>query len=473
MKKTDSLLGKVLGYSLVSVISAALSLVVVPISTHIYDQNQLGVINFFFSVTTVLYSFFCLGLDQAYVRFFAIVDDQSRKGLFTLNLVTCLVVLFLAFLLSLAFQNEISNFLFGEYREYSSLFALSVIAGMIVLRFFSLYYRLNESIVGYTITAGLIAIIQKGAYLIASIYSREYIDAIVFVSLFSLLCGFVISFYKRECFGPIKFIDGREVCKKNYRYAAPLLISAMVATMIPYVPQIVVRWEMGFEAVSILTASTTVSLAINLIQSGFNAFWSPYVFKNYQSNQAKIQVVHEYIVIVSTIACVILAMVSDLVFLLFASKYYIGSTIVPLLMLSPLCYTIGETTGIGITIKLKTKYILLINVFSLLLCIILSALLIPSLRFAGAATATGLSALFCLLLKTQIGERYYQSVKSKSFMFRGLIPYIAVCVASVALPQLAIEKTLFEFLCLVIMMMLFGKNRLLNLVRAFKSFLFD
>lgn len=449
-----------MGFSAVSIVSALLSVVVAPVSTHLYSQEQLGTINLFFSAVTVLYSAACLGLDQAYVRFYSMVNPSDRRGLLTFNLTLCLGVVAIVAVLCAQVEHEISLFLFGEYRSGTIAIVAFVLIGMVVLRFISLYYRLNESVAGYTLTAGLVSVLQKGAYLFSSVYARDYYSAVLFVACFSMCCAAIVAISKREIFGSFRIGQKWNLYKNNIRFAAPLLLSAFVSVLITYIPQFAIRWEMGFAAVSIYAAASTVSLAINLVQSGFNVFWAPFVYAHHRDRQHEIMKMHEAVVMVSVTLCMLLAMASDYIFLVFKPDYAIGSMIVPVLSLSPLCYTIGETTGVGINIHFKTGYQFFINVCTLISCCVLTMVFVPLFGFAGAAASMALSSLLALLLKTTIGERLYQSVERKTFMLRGLIPYLIMCAISLTFPRMSPVKVLLEVFLLAVSLALYGKERL-------------
>lgn len=173
---------------------------------------------------------------------------------------------------------------------------------------------------------------------------------------------------------------------------------------------------------------------------------------------------------VAVSACMLLAMIVDLAFLLFKPNYAAGARLVPFLALGPLCYTIGETAGVGINLKMKSGLNLLISAATLASSVALSLALVPVLGLGGGAVSVGGAAAVGLALKTAIGEHYYQSIRDRSFMLRGLLPYVAVCVVALALPDRLALRLAIDAALLVLSLALYGPSRLRALAGYLKSF---
>ena len=75
------------------------------------------------------------------------------------------------------------------------------------------------------------------------------------------------------------------------------------------------------------------------------------------------------------------------VFLLLGKSYRSSIIFFPFLFLSPICYCLGETTGMGINIAKKTHWTTIVYLFSAVVNIALCFLLIPSQGMTGAAMA--------------------------------------------------------------------------------------
>lgn len=470
MSRRDGLLGKIVGFSFVSIVSAMLSFVVVPLSTHLYDPVSLGRINFFFSVTAVLLTLFCLGLDQGYCRFYALIrDEERRKRLLAFNLIICWIFLSVVFGVAVVFNERISLWLFGDGDKPAVAMLYSVVFCVVALRFISLRYRMREDVWGYTLFAGAVSVIQKGLYIVSAVFSTEYVFALGWVSVACCPLLLAAMVHERANFR-LPIASDRSDYFHEIRFSLPLLASGLVAVLTNYIPQFAIRASLGFSAVSIFTAALTVSLALNLIQSGFNAFWAPYVYQNYSDQSEKIMDVHEAVVMVAVTACMLLAMFADPVFLLFNHEYSEGASLVPFLALGPLCYTIGETAGVGINLRMKSGLNLFVAAVTLSTAAFLSFTLVPVIGLGGGAVAVGTAAGVGLALKTVLGERYYTSIRDKGFMLRGLVPYVVICSISLVIPEMLGMRLVLDGALLLLSLALYGPSRLARLARYLKSY---
>lgn len=121
------------------------------------------------------------------------------------------------------------------------------------------------------------------------------------------------------------------------------------------IPQFMLRSFGGFSSVAGYSVAVTVATALNVVQSGFNTFWTPYVFKNHDTNQHKIKQMHGYIVTFMPLLGILIVLFQNAIFLVVNRDYTYITQFLPFLILTPLCYTIGETTCVGIALKLKTS----------------------------------------------------------------------------------------------------------------------
>ena len=142
---------------------------------------------------------------------------------------------------------------------------------------------------------------------------------------------------------------------------------------------------LGKEAVAIYSSALGLAATINIIQTGFNTYWAPYVLENYDSQTGRFYTVHRMMACLLCLFGLALALFQTPVFLLIGKSYRSSSIFFPFLFLSPICYCLGETTDMGITISKKTYWTTIIFFVSSVLNILLCMLFIPKLGMVGAA----------------------------------------------------------------------------------------
>ena len=151
------------------------------------------------------------------------------------------------------------------------------------------------------------------------------------------------------------------------------------------------------------------------------------MLENYQSDdRQRFYTVHRLMACMLTLFGLGITLLQSPVFLLLGKSYRGSVVFFPFLFLSPICYCLGETTGMGITISKKSYWTTLIYLFSSLANIGLCFVLIPACGISGAAMASAFSAILTLLLRTAVGERYYRAILN----YRCLILTIALMLAA-------------------------------------------
>ena len=180
-KKSNSLIRSIFGYSLGSWFSAVLSFIVVPISSHLYTEADLGKINFFISVGSVVYMLLCLGLDQGYIRFYVNVEEENgKKQLLSFDMIVVFLALLILTGLAALFWRPIGMWLFGEADPLLLAMLPCYLAGLLVIRFFSVLYRMRNKLLSYTVFTVLLSLCTKGVYLLSAPMDRSYRTAIIF-----------------------------------------------------------------------------------------------------------------------------------------------------------------------------------------------------------------------------------------------------------------------------------------------------
>ena len=212
-------------------------------------------------------------------------------------------------------------------------------------------------------------------------------------------------------------LTDRGAVRELGKYALPLVPLSVLSWLNTSVSTLALKHLLGYEATGIFSSALGLASTINIIQTGFNTYWAPYVLENYQSDdRQRFYTVHRLMACMLTLFGLGITLLQSPVFLLLGKSYRSSVVFFPFLFLSPICYCLGETTGMGITISKKTYWTTLIYLFSALANIALCFVLIPPLGISGAAMASALSAILTLLLRTAVGERYYRAILNYRYL---------------------------------------------------------
>ena len=192
----------------------------------------------------------------------------------------------------------------------------------------------------------------------------------------------------------------------------PLIPVTIIGWMNTYMSSVMLRNMLDVASVGIFTAALGMAATVNVIQAGFNTYWAPYVYENYQKGEtARFYTVHRVMACLLTGFGLTITLLQALVFLLLGPAYRGSAVFFPFLFLAPICYCLGETTDMGIGIKKKTYWGTIVFALSVLLNIAMCYALIPMLGATGAAIASAAAAIVTVALRTMIGQHYFKAIR--------------------------------------------------------------
>ena len=433
MERTkQTFLKNMVGFSMVTWVSFVLGFLATPISTRLFEPEELAKVGMFGTYASLFCSICYLGLDQAFVRFFRELPGRlTRRGLLTFCLAAALGAAVLGSLVLTAFWQPLANGIVGK-PDRGVFLCLCLYSGcLVVYRFLSLCYRMEQNAMLYTIQGVLHVLLTKIAYLAIGFTrptGRAAMMALtVLMGLFTLC---FIAVQRRQL--DIRFMSqiNAPAVRELAAFALPLVPLSVLTWLNSSISTLALRSLLGFSAAGVFSSALGLASTINIIQTGFNTYWAPYVLENYQNDQhRRFYTVHRLMACMLTLFGLAITLLQGPVFLLLGKSYRSSVIFFPFLFLSPICYCLGETTGMGVTISKKTYWTTLIYLFSAAVNIGLCFLFIPLLGMTGAAVASALSAILTLLLRTFIGERYYKAISSYRYLAQtiGLMLAASLC----------------------------------------------
>lgn len=412
-------LKNIIGFSMVTWISFVLGFIASPISTRLFVPEELAKVSLFGTYASLFSSICYLGLDQAFVRFFnEPPGGMTKKALFTFCIGIALAFSVVSSFVLVLFWRQMSGEIVGAPDPTVFLCLCVYSFSLVSLRFLSLCYRMEKNAWLYTVQGVANALLTKIAYLAVGFSAPTGRAALMTLTVLSTLLSLVFLFIQRSRFDAHVLSQvNRPAVREIGAYALPLVPLSVLGWLNSSVSTISLKHLLGFEAAGIFTSALGLASTINIIQTGFNTYWAPYVLENYQSdNRQRFYTVHRLMACMLTLFGLAIALLQTPVFLLLGRSYRSSVVFFPFLFLSPICYCLGETTGMGITISKKTYWTTIIYLFSSLSNIGLCYLLIPPMGMAGAAVASAVSAILTLLLRTALGERYYRAISNYRYL---------------------------------------------------------
>ena len=457
------------GFSLVTWVSFLLSFLTAPISTRLFAPEVLGKINIFNTYSNLMGMFVLLGLDQAFARFYLERPNNKSLGyLFTFCFSIGYSILFVAVVTALPFREFLSWQLFEEtdnlllYLFFFSVFCTST------LRYLNLSYRMEKNIKMYTIQGILMTLVSKVLYLGVGFWDPSYKPALIVLTVSHVTLAIVFLIIQRSRFERIQTFD-MVFSKEMFKYALPLVPVSVLFWANSSVPQLVLQRTMDYGSIGVFTSAVALANVINVIQSGFNIYWLPYTYENYKTQTGQFYKVHKMLLCVLTLFALVLILSQDAVFLLLGEKYRAAKTFFPFLIFGPVCYIIGETTGLGIDISKKTYFNLVVFTCSVVSNIVMCITLQKWLGVPGVAIATACAANIALVLKTIFGERQYHVVESYAPMILCLLSIVICAIVTLTIHEIVLRSIIIAAVLAVCCW--FFRRELAGLYRVALSFI--
>lgn len=422
-----SFIKNALKYSIPTVVSAMISIIIIPIITRIYPADDYGKISMFYSVGVMMASIFTFGLASACVRFFyepvsGTTKEQTFNYTFFVGIITDLIIGVIAVLF---FSKNAGRYLFGENNRTALIAFFIYIASTILYRIQSNYSRLSFDSKKYNIQQVSYIIVNKVLFVFAAIWSTKYSYSIYIIT--ALLAVQVL------IFGRIGFrirfdIPPRKARKQLLSFAFPLLPTDIAVMLNNSSAKLLLSYYGDFTSLGIISMATNVANTFNLVSNAFSVYWGPFMYANYKKEQKMIQTIHNVMEYVSILMVGLIFIFQNVIYLILGNEYKESQPYFLLIMLMPIQLLICETTSYGINISKKTYFSFIISSISCLINVGIGYFLYPYFGSIAMAYGIATSAIIQMILKTIIAQKYYVSIKSLWQTMFGILTISIICV---------------------------------------------
>lgn len=422
-----------LGYSAASWLSAIIGFLALPLATRSFSQEIIGQLNLILACAIVLQTIALMGLDQGYMRhYFELKNQRQRAALLAFcTLIPVLVTAFLA-LLVLVFNVDVSAFFGTEGANVCLALALAILA-LVMVRMAACYCRASARLPLFIFFTVCFTILSKCPYLLN--FGEKNLPQTLSVMCTAFLCAALASAammlpgIRGHSWADMRTIDQGGII----RYSFPMMPAMLLANLNTYVPLFAIRLMAGYDDLGIYSMAATVASVVGVVSAGVNSFWPTYVYEHYFDRHETVKTFHKALTTALFLMGTILIGLRCLVPWFLGPGYEQSSILFAVLVISPICYSIGETSGIGIQIAKRSRIYLAIYATGLVLNVVLAAMLTAAFGMLGAAASVATVGIIMLGLKTTIGNKYYDSIGSARWWLACAALLIAQCLSAVSM----------------------------------------
>ena len=396
-----------------TLISMTIGLLTTPIITRLVDPVEYGQLSIFTMYSGIFLMILCVGLDQALVRYFYVIDEKPYKSYILKKCVFLPLVLGVVCSGVMILLKGLGINIFGFSWVELTLFVIYMVL-QILNRFSVLIIRLEYHSKKYS----LLNILNKILYVLIAIVLLKVVKIngslsliIATVAAYFIITMLSIIFEKNIwCTNVSNSYKETTRFSELIKYGFPYIFSLGISTLFQYLDKITLNYYCGYGEVGIYSSASTLVAIFALIQSTFNTMWAPISvehFEKYPEDKSFFQKGNQWITVIMFMIGILLLAGKDVFVLLLGEKYREASKIIPFLMFNPIMYTISETTVNGIVFMKKSKMQILVASGACITNLIGNILLVPSLGGKGAAISTGISYIVFFSLRTFISNQYY------------------------------------------------------------------
>lgn len=425
-------LGKLASFALGPIGTAAVSLVTVPAIAWLFTPDDVGRIAMLQVGISFSLLVFSLGLDQAYVREFH--SQANTAGLFKTCITPGLVLLVLVLVAQSLWPYALAQGLFGEADlRYSALAALCIVAAFIT-RFLSLILRMQERGLAFSLSQllpkiGFLLVI--GAIVLAA--DRHNLMELLVAHTVAITGTTLALGWNTRCEWARRTAALAPVQRGELlRFGLPLVLGGLAFWGMTSLDRLFLRHFASFDALGLYAISANFAGAATILQSIFSTLWAPAAYKRHTSGEAPAAIQHAtgHVLAAVVFLFALAGLFSWVLVFLLPARYHDSQHILLACLAYPLLYTLSEASGIGLGIARRSGPAMLATVAALCANIALNSWLVPRHGAAGAASATALSFLVLLVLRTELATRYWvPAPRARLYIFAGGCTALAVAHA--------------------------------------------
>ena len=434
---------KLLGYMLGPVGSGLLGFVSLPIIAWFYSVEDVGRISMLQVFMSFSVLFFCLGLDQAYVREYH--ESKNKPALLKTVFFPSLALSILSFLLLAIYDLKIvSKWLYEIPSTYLSLITILCFVIALASRFLSLVLRMQERSFAFSMSQ----LLPKIIFLLIVVntvwlgFARDTYS-LVTANTASVILAFLVFTWntKSEWLIAIKEQININELKSAFSFGWPLIFGGLASWGLNVMDRLFLRYFSTYTELGVYSITMSVAVVVTIFAGIFNTIWSPMVYKWMSEDNfdyEKIDTVLEYVVAAIYFSIVLTSLFSWVIPYFLPPQYSNIQYLLAICLLGPLLYTLSEVTGIGIAVVRRTKFSMLCAIVAMLCSSILNYFLVPQFGAAGAAISTAVAFFIFFILRTEISQLVWRK-KSHLKVFLIMLSLLIISRLNLLLEQFRVE----------------------------------
>lgn len=416
-------------YGIAMAISKSTSLILLPILSYHFSPEEYGLIDYFQVILQTLVLITVFGIESSVARFFYESDRiKEKKELVTQALLLQVLYIFLFFVFTLIFSNQIDLYLKSITNSRLIIVLIYCLVPFMVLTNFCsaiLKWSFNQYsflILSLGVTLTNFILILAGIYFIDLSIDLLFTISLVVYVFFSFLGVF---FIKKWLIIPKKLYW----FKTLFNYGLPLAFVSILSILTPFFERTIIINNLESHSLANFAIAAKFGIIFSTIISAFQTSWGPFslaIYKSKKSIDTYNFILKSFTFLLSFMLLINAWLLPNLVNAIFSDQYKIDTLLLIIILLGIGIQGVGFILEIGISLSKKTIYNLYSYIISFCFGILLIYVLMYPLGIYGIAvgTASGIT------IKTILGYKFSQHVYPLAW---NIIPVLKISVTTIIL----------------------------------------
>ncbi|MCL6419722.1 oligosaccharide flippase family protein [Aestuariirhabdus haliotis] len=396
-------------YTIPSVLSRGISLLLIPFYTRVLDPADYGALDLLLVFLGLINLTVALEVSQGLARFYSSVTDQVSKGLYASTSFWFAFFCYLFFLILMyLFSDHISYWIFGS-KEYETFFIIGIFYIFLNGIFYMIQNQLRWELrsVSYGVVSILYSVLSASAAVTLVVAGDMKVEGVLWGMLFGALISCVYGLWTLR--NSYRFQFDIVKLREMLLFSLPLVPSGLAVFSMQYIDRLMINHYLSLGDVGIYGMGYRMASVVGLLMVGFQMSLTPLVYANFE----KPEVPHHLAIIFRIFLALALLFfsfisifVSEILGFLVAPAYHSASVIIVFLVPALLLFNMYVFFP-GISIAKKNHLKIFIYCAGLVVGIFFNVLLIPFVGVVGAGISTLISYGVVFTAYVVLSQKFY------------------------------------------------------------------
>lgn len=421
------LAGQTVIYGLGNVLPKFINFIFAFVLTYIFKEPAALAPNaLFFGYISFFNIIFTYGMETAFFNFVSKAQDKDR--VYSTALISILASSAILSIILILFSDSLARLIKEPQQSNFVSWCILIVATEAIMAIPFARLRLNNNarkFTGINIIKVLLVVGINIFYFIVCKRAFERSDDSLFAHLYDPVIGIGYSFIatlianliciallSKEFFG-FKYVFDKELWKKMFAYAWPLLILGLAGMVNETFDRIILKYllppNIADDQVGVYSNCYKIAMLMAIFTQAFRYAAEPFFFNSAkEKNSQKLNaVVMKYYILFCLF--LFLGTMMNLPWIQFAvsEKYRVGLAVVPILLLANLCVGVYYNLSIWYKLTGQTKFGAAITIVGALITLAITFLFVPTYGYMACAWATFISYFSMMVISYFTGQKHY------------------------------------------------------------------